>query len=638
MKVRVLWSNHTILLFISVFLPTFIVYLSTLARSLVAFGDAPEFVVAVLTNGIPHPSGYPLFVLLGKLAISLPLENKIMLINGVSAVFGSLTCSFVALTVYKITRSFFSSLLAALVLGFSFLFWKYSIVSEPFTLNTFFAAILIYLALTLTSRKRFYIFAIFAGLSLANHLTILLIFPSLFYILWKQKLPLSFRDYTISLFLFLTFGLLPYSYLWWAGQHNPLQSWGNTATLSGISNIMFRKAYGSTSLSVGNVPHATFSQQIISYLSITNEQFTLVGIGLFLLGLFALFRIKKDLFVALLSSFLLSGIVFILFAKTPLGDVAFRAISERFLLLSEIFFALIVGVGFTIMLAQKSPYRLILTLLFFLLPIFLSVHNFKDVNQKRNMFTYNLADDIFTTTPKGSLLLVRGDPYYSSVLYAYLVERKRQDLAIIFPAFFTPDNLDTWYRSLVHRHFPDIILPPFDKTKGYEEYIQSVISQNLEKRPVVCACGYTQDSLNLPASRSIGLTDIYFSDPKHINLQREEEETDKVLSTLKNNNPRPNFPVSFLENEILTFYARPYVKLSDEYGSKEDLDNAERLLRKALPFSPQNYNLYLPLTNIYLMQDQPKKAIEVLESYIHANPYGEMVGPAQKQLTKLRSE
>lgn len=630
-------SNAASLLFISVFLSTFVVYLSTLARSLVAFGDAPEFVVAVLTSGIPHPSGYPLFVLLGKLAILLPLDNKIMLINCVSAVFGSLTCSLVALTVYKITRSFFSSFLAALVLGFSFLFWKYSIVSEPFTLNTFFAAILIYLALTLTSRKRFYIFAIFAGLSLANHLTIVLIFPSLFYILWKQKLPLSFRDYTISLFLFLTFGLLPYSYLWWAGQHNPLQSWGNTATLSGISNIMFRKAYGSTSLSAGNVPDATFSQQIISYLSITNEQFTLVSIGLFLLGLFALFRIKREIFVAFLSSFLLSGIVFILFAKTPLGDVAFRAISERFLLLSEIFFALIVGVGFTIIISQKSPYRLILTLIFFLLLAFLSIHNFRILDQKRNMFTYNLADDIFTTTPNGALLLIRGDAYYSSVLYAYLVEKKRQDLAIIFPAFLTPDNLDTWYRALVHRHFPDIILPPFDKTKGYEEYIQSVISQNLEKRPVVCACGYTQDSLNLPASRSIGLTDIYFLDPKHINLQREEEEVDKILSTLKNNNPRPNFPASFLENEILTFYARPYVKISDEYGSREDLENAERLLKKALPFSPQGYNLYLPLTNIYLMQGQNQKAIGALESYIQANPYGKMAGPAQKQLTKLRS-
>lgn len=623
-------------LFVTVFLSTFIVYLLTLARSLVAYGDAPEFVVAVLTNGIPHPSGYPLFVLLGKLAILLPFHNKIMLINGVSAVFGSLTCCFAALIVYKFTRSFFSSFLAALILGFSFLFWKNSVVSEVFTLNTFFAAILIYLVLTINSQTRYYMFAIFAGLSLANHPTILLIFPGLFYLLWKQRKFLSFKNHIVSIFLFLICGLLPYSYLWWAGQKYPLQNWENTASLSGVFNIMIRKAYGVIKSGSGYVPHDSFSQQIMSYLSITTEQFTFTGIALFSLGLFILFRSKKDVFIIFLSCFLLSGIVFILYSKFPLGDISFRVQTERFLLLSEMFFVIIIGIGSSFILRIKTFYRLIIILLLFLIPGFLLFQNFKLADQKNNKFAYNIADDIFATTPKDALLLVQGDAYSSSVLYAYLVEKKRQDLAIVFPDFFSHYNLNRWYISLVNRHFPDIILPPSRKIQYFDEYLQSVIEQNLKKRPVVCACGFANDNFKLTTSESVGLTDIYFTDPRRINLKKDEEKTDKILNVLKNTNPLPIFPAHYIESVILNLYSRPYVKIADSYFKRDDLENTERLLKKALPISHRNYKLLIPLANIYLKQGQNKKAIEAFEAYIRVNPYDEMVEKIQKQLTKLR--
>jgi hypothetical protein len=52
------------------------VYLNTLAPGLVGLGDSPKFQFIGWVGGIPHSTGYPLYILISKAFVHLmPTEN-----------------------------------------------------------------------------------------------------------------------------------------------------------------------------------------------------------------------------------------------------------------------------------------------------------------------------------------------------------------------------------------------------------------------------------------------------------------------------------------------------------------------------------------------------------------------------------
>lgn len=74
-----------------VFLISFTVYLLTLCPT-VYVGDSGELIAASYTLGIPHPPGYPLFCILGKIFITLiPIGSIAYRVNLLSAFFASAT-------------------------------------------------------------------------------------------------------------------------------------------------------------------------------------------------------------------------------------------------------------------------------------------------------------------------------------------------------------------------------------------------------------------------------------------------------------------------------------------------------------------------------------------------------------------
>ena len=81
------------------FIVSFSLYLSTLAPSVVTlFDDSLEFQLVTYQLGIAHPTGYPLYTLLGKLfTFIMPIGNVAYRVNLMSAFFGAAT---VALLIY----------------------------------------------------------------------------------------------------------------------------------------------------------------------------------------------------------------------------------------------------------------------------------------------------------------------------------------------------------------------------------------------------------------------------------------------------------------------------------------------------------------------------------------------------------
>ncbi len=113
-----------------------LLYLQTLAPSVVTlFDDSLEFPLVVHRLAIAHPTGYPLYTLLGKLFSLGPWYNVAWSVNLLSAVAGALTVTLAYLVARQLTRRCWPALLGAVALAVSPLFWSQSVVAEVYTLN-----------------------------------------------------------------------------------------------------------------------------------------------------------------------------------------------------------------------------------------------------------------------------------------------------------------------------------------------------------------------------------------------------------------------------------------------------------------------------------------------------------------------
>jgi Protein O-mannosyl-transferase TMEM260-like len=136
------------LLLASCFLFSLLLYLQTLAPSVATlFDDSLEFPLVIYRLVIAHPTGYPLYTLLGKLFTLGPWQNVAWAVNLLSAVMGALTVALVYLIIRQLVRRRGPALLGALALAVSPVFWSQAVIAEVYTLNAAFVAALLWLAL-----------------------------------------------------------------------------------------------------------------------------------------------------------------------------------------------------------------------------------------------------------------------------------------------------------------------------------------------------------------------------------------------------------------------------------------------------------------------------------------------------------
>lgn len=135
-----------------IFLVIFINYIVTLTPS-VAAGDHGELATTTYSLGAPHPSGYPLFAVLGKFFSYLPFGNVAYRVNLMSAFAGAFTVFVFFMFTIKILgiikkptivrdkegldlKIYIPAILSSLMLGFSNLLWNQSIIGEVYSLNS----------------------------------------------------------------------------------------------------------------------------------------------------------------------------------------------------------------------------------------------------------------------------------------------------------------------------------------------------------------------------------------------------------------------------------------------------------------------------------------------------------------------
>jgi hypothetical protein len=146
--------------------------------------DSGDLVPAADVLGIPHPTGYPLFVLLGHAATRIPWGEIAGRINAMNAVLAALGAGATALAVLPLTdRPAGGTLrhpgvrpaaacLAALAVATSSLYWSQAIIGEVYALHAALTALVLWVWARRTHPA---LRGAAHGLALTNHLTSLIL-------------------------------------------------------------------------------------------------------------------------------------------------------------------------------------------------------------------------------------------------------------------------------------------------------------------------------------------------------------------------------------------------------------------------------------------------------------------------------
>lgn len=118
------------------------VYIRTAAPSVLS-GDSAEFQFAAPLLGVPHPTTYPLYILLGKLTtLIVPVGEIAWRVTILSSVCAALTTVCCLLLVYRTGQSKLAALLAALALSVTPGLWNAATIAEVYALLMLLLALL----------------------------------------------------------------------------------------------------------------------------------------------------------------------------------------------------------------------------------------------------------------------------------------------------------------------------------------------------------------------------------------------------------------------------------------------------------------------------------------------------------------
>ena len=396
------------------------VYLCTTAP-VVYLGDSGELTVAAFSLGIPHPSGYPLYSLLGKIFCMIPFGNVGFRMNLMSAFFSALTVSLVYTIIFRITSSILSSAVAAVFLAFTPLFWSQTISAEVYPLHTFFVALMIRLLWWWDENKEYHrllIFVFVTGLSFGNHMQTVMLAPAVLFLIISGDKRAIFnlrRLITISTLFILPLAI--YLYLPIRTNAGVAIHWGDPDSIGRfLAHVTARAHRGSYVFSLGTMEYLARS---VDALKVVFAQY---GI-LLLLCSWGWLKLRSVRWKIFFAAMVLFDFVYTIF----LNIISFEI--TPFTLPTSIAMAILLGVGinnvFSLIKRWKmigSNMKKIAAAACCAIPVIPLIFNFGVCNQSRNYTAYEHTVNIFRTADLGSTIFLDGDNNLFPAAYGRIIE------------------------------------------------------------------------------------------------------------------------------------------------------------------------------------------------------------------------
>jgi Tfp pilus assembly protein PilF len=431
------FSPITIIFAVLAFLLPLVVYLYTLCPTVPA-GDGGELICAAHDLGIAHPTGYPLYCLLGRIfSLLLPPFSVALRLNLMSAVFASLTALVTFFLAGELIRppgmrSAFSgrliALMSALILAFSETFWAQAVQAEVYALHAFLvsAALLVLLLWRRTGNGRLACLGAFiAGLSLANHTSAVIVGAPFLFVLIHDRRRIRFRQILPGMLLFIVLGISLYLYLPWRSALEPPNDWGDPQTIDRLWNHLTARLYHRHFVLTD--PTAVF-RNLGHYLRLLAGQF---GPLLFLLGLPGavwLAAKRRALFLVLLLTWAANVLLAVSYDITDI---------DAYYLPSAIIWALWIGLTVSRVFDRATPRlgrngsALVSIIVLLALAGTPLAVNASRASQRGETIARDYGCAILECAQPGAVLLSFSDSELFPVLYLHQVERVRPDISIL---------------------------------------------------------------------------------------------------------------------------------------------------------------------------------------------------------------
>ena len=446
----------------------FLIYLVTLCPSIAPI-DAGELATVQILPGVAHPTGYPLFTIIGYLFSLLPLfASKIYQMNFLASIWSALAIYFFiksselmfkirSVTVEKkITKKkkgkkskkgkekrseensplnlvpdsvkFFSILTGALSLAFSRTFWQQSNSVEVYSFQTFLFALIIFSILktlengfTESPLKQWLFVAAALALGFSNHMTTLLILPGLAYVYFvKEKFnKASFIKIGWMLVLFFTILILLYLYIPLEAIAKPLLNWGDATNWEKFWRHFTGKQYQVWLFSSVEAAKKQFAYYIGNFPSEFGYAVWLLG----LVGLLAAYKQSKKLFWFITLNFLFTVLYAI---NYDIHDI------DSYFLLSYFSVSFFVIFGTVRIFTAKNVKFYFTGGIVILLLIAEAVTNFPEANKNDYYVLEDYTNSILNSVETNSIIFTyQWDYFVSPSYYLQLVEKRRKDVTVV---------------------------------------------------------------------------------------------------------------------------------------------------------------------------------------------------------------
>lgn len=593
------------------------IYLKTSAPS-VTFIDAGELAAVACTLGIAHPTGYPLFTLLGWFFSKLPIASEeIVRLNIMAAFF----CSVGVFVFYHLSHLLLeqafgrSSVLkfrkkemfplalraasagAALLLAFSETYWSQAVGIEVYSLHVllvcvsvfaFFKAVIVEKEYEENGDGRnvwWYVFALALGLSFTNHMTTILLAPGCLYLYFAtQGFTAASWKRIGGMAVLFAIGFSVYLYLPVRAAQSPVLNWGNPETLEKFlwhwTGKQYRVWIFSSTEAAG--------RQLKYFLESLPAEFAYVGIVAAILGVWLMWKAHKRFAITLLLLFL--GCVFYSI-NYDIHDI------DSYFLLAYIAVAVLAAAGLMALYrrvceSMSGRAALVVTMALSFAPC---VMHFNSKDQSENYLVEDYTKNMFASLKQNALVFSFQWDYWVSASYYYQhVKRYRTDVAVVDKELLRR----SWYFKQLEQSYPWLIeesraevdaflkeLYKFEHNLPYDPrviegrfvgMIRSFIERSLRTRPVYV-------TTEMEPEFTAGMQRV----PEGLALRVYADTLGHEMRTVRFQY-RPFDRSGRLEDALVNLYATACNAEGLYWMQRRHVDSATAAFRRALEFNPNS--------------------------------------------------
>lgn len=463
------------------------VYLFTIAPSVIQI-DSGELAAVQATLGIAHPTGYPLFTMLGYLFSIIPLPfTTIYQLNLLALIWCVIGLLFFIKTIKLILDNLnqfvvqkkikqekkgtkkgkqneatelkiiieedikiFISAIAGLILAFSFTFWHQSVSVEVYSLHISLISLIIYFLVKAflsdkSSMLYWFVLALVLALGFSNHMTTLLILPGIAYLFFTKFgiNKVAFQKMFKMISLFIPVLILVYLYLPIRAAQNPILNWGNPIDvermLRHISGFQYQ-VWLFTSMEAAK-------EQLQYFFSTLSIQFSVSLILVFIGIVYSFVFLRKLFFFAIIS--LVFTVAYSI--NYSISDI------DSYFLLAYISMAIFSAFGLLKLFLFLRDKKLKLILPIILSGVIIALQlafTFGKVTQHENYVFEDYTKAALNSTSKNAIIFsYQWDYLISASYYFQFVENFRKDVAVIDKELLRR----SWYYNQIEKNYPDVI-------------------------------------------------------------------------------------------------------------------------------------------------------------------------------------